>query len=328
MERDVKGRFKKGTMFKDYTGERNGYLEAIKLDHIEGKMSYWVCKCHKCGKEKILSANTFRMNKSCGCKNPYSSRERLYILWLGIRQRCNNPNHISYKYYGGKGIKVCSEWDNDFMSFKKWALETGYDETLPRGAQTIERKDTNKDYCPENCEWKTIQEQQRNKENTRIFEYKGQKHTVMEWSELLGISYPMLHGRVFGLGWNIKEAIEIPFNQRRDEDSVMNVEIDGEKKSLLQISRETGIAYSGLVKRYKSGISIEDTIKEYKKNNGGFVKRYEYEGKYLTVSEWAEELGIPKQTIHYRLSVGKPYNEVFTKKKHICPKRKGKKAEE
>lgn len=327
MARDEKGRFKKGTIFKDHVGERSGYLEAIKLDRIEGKMAYWLCKCHKCGNEKILSSSAFKTNQTCGCRNPYSSRERLYVLWLGIRQRCSNPNHISYKYYGEKGIKVCPEWENDFMCFKHWALETGYDETLPRGVQTIERKDTNGDYCPENCEWKTIQEQQKNKSGIKLYEYKGEKHNLTEWSDILNIEYPLLHARVCGLHWSIKEAIEIPFNQRRDMDSIMNVEIEGEKKSLLQISKETGISYGALSEKYKRGISIEDTIREYQKNNGGFTKRYEYNGKCLTISEWSKELGISEGTLRSRLSSGRAYDKVFTKEKFFHANKRVSKAE-
>lgn len=262
-------------------------------------------------------------------KKPWKSRERLYILWLGIRQRCSNPNHISYRFYGAKGIKVCAEWENDYFSFKKWAIETGYDETLPRGKQTIERKDSRGDYCPENCEWKTIQEQQKNKSGIRLYEYKGEKHNIKEWSDILGIEYSFLRNRISGLHWSIKEAIEIPFNQRRDEDSIINVTIKGKKKTLKEISNETGIPYNTLLEKYKNGISIEDTIKEYEKNNGGFTKRYECNGKNLTIPEWSKELGVPEPTLRYRLSVEKPYDKVFTKEKNIYSKRNKKvKAEE
>ena len=81
------------------------------------------------------------------------SKTRLYGIYNGMKQRCNNPKSQSYQYYGAKGIKVCDEWKNDFMAFKEWADANGYNDTL-----TIDRIDPKKDYCPENCRWLTINE--------------------------------------------------------------------------------------------------------------------------------------------------------------------------
>lgn len=304
----------RGTRFKDYTGITKDCIEVIKLDRIEGNKTYWLCKCHKCGEEKVLERNTIYANKTCGCRMPYNNRERLYVLWMGMRQRCENPNHISYKYYGEKGITVCPEWRDNYLSFRRWAFETGYDETLPRGAQTIERKDPKMGYSPENCEWKTIQQQQRNKVNTRLFEYNGEKHTITEWSEITGTPHDVLHARIY-LGWDVKDAIERPIGKTHGENFIY-VNYNGEEKSLLEISKEFGISYSALLKRHKKGISIEDTIKEYQENGGSFVKRYEFNGEKHTVPEWAKILGVNEQMLLYRLSTGRPYEQVFTSEKN------------
>jgi len=319
VERDERGRFKKGTMFKDFTGQMHGYLEALKLDHVEGKDYYWLCKCHKCGKEKVLSAKAFKTNKTCGCRVPYNSRERLYTLWIGIRQRCNNPSHISYKYYGEKGIKVCSQWENDYGEFKKWALENGYDETLPRGEQTIDRIDSNKDYCPENCRWVTIQEQQKNKDRTNFFECYGEIHTLSEWAEITGIRQSILHSRIYAYKWDIKDAIERPIGKTHGKNFIYVI-YNCEEKSLIEISKETGIAYSVLKERYKKGISIEETVKEYKQNNGLTAKKYEYNGERLSIPEWSVKLGVSEDTLRYRLKKNRSYDEVFTNKKYIWHK--------
>lgn len=252
---------------------------------------------------------------------PYDHRERLYVLWIGIKQRCNNRNNISYKYYGGKGIKVCKEWEKDYLTFKEWALKNGYDENLPRGEQTIDRVNPLGDYEPNNCRFITIQKQQRNKECVKKYEYNGEIHTLPDWAEILGIEYSLLHGRIFTYGWSIKDAIERPRNYRVNGNYV-KVNLDGTEKTLLEISKETGISHTVLKKKYDNGYKIEDVIREYAEKGKYLAKRYEYDGKNLTISEWSTEIGVPTQTLQYRLRVGMPYEKVFTKKKQYYGNKK------
>lgn len=80
-----------------------------------------------------------------------------------MKGRCNNPNNQKYKDYGGRGIKVCDEWANDFMSFYIWAMNNGYDPDAPYGVTTIDRIDVNGDYCPDNCQWVDMKTQSQNK---------------------------------------------------------------------------------------------------------------------------------------------------------------------
>lgn len=81
------------------------------------------------------------------------TKTRLYRIWSGMKGRCNNKKNPAYRYYGAKGIKVCDEWQNDFLAFKEWADLNGYNDKL-----TIDRIDSDGDYCPSNCRWLTAQE--------------------------------------------------------------------------------------------------------------------------------------------------------------------------
>lgn len=241
------------------------------------------------------------------------NRERLYVLLMGMKQRCSNSNHISYHNYGGIGVKVCDEWCNNYYAFKQWALDNGYDETLPRGVQTIERIDKTGDYEPSNCCWISIQEQQQNKRVVPLYEYKGEKHSIPQWAEILGISKRLLSNRIHGLKWDFAKAVETPFNKKHS-DKFRYAIYKGEEVSVLQISKEIGICRETIISRLDKGMTIDEIIKEYSQNDG-YVNKYEYNGKRLTISEWSQLLEIPENTLRARLRIGKPYNQVFSKKK-------------
>lgn len=111
------------------------------------------------------------------------SRTRLYRIWLGMKNRCYDANRNCYNYYGGRGIKVCDEWKNDFLAFRDWALTHGYSDDL-----TIDRIDVNGDYEPSNCRWATILEQAQNHSNKVRVMYKGKEYSPAELGKIMGIS--------------------------------------------------------------------------------------------------------------------------------------------
>jgi len=142
--------------FYDLTGRRFGMLEAIRRDeNIKEKVS-WVCKCD-CGKFTSSTTGNLLRGKSasCGCVRTKHNGKgtRLYRIWTGIKTRCLNPNDHAWDRYGGRGISICEEWKDNFGAFQDWAFSHGYDNTL-----TIDRKENDKGYFPDNCRWITRSE--------------------------------------------------------------------------------------------------------------------------------------------------------------------------
>lgn len=209
----------------DLTGQRFGRLTAISRsdkDYITpstGKHhSLWICQCD-CGNITTVSIGQLRSGgtKSCGCLQRQRSAEahtkhgfrfeRLHGVWSNMKNRCNNKNCIEYPTYGGRGITVCAEW-NEYPAFRAWALEHGYDETLPRCEQTLDRIDVNKGYSPDNCRWANMSEQANNKTDTVYFDYNGRKCTISEISELTSLSYNYLYYRLRTKKMTVNEIIE------------------------------------------------------------------------------------------------------------------------
>lgn len=170
----------------DLVGKKFGMLTVLSYAGMKPsgknqKKTMWLCLCD-CGNEKIVAGAELKKGKtiSCGCfhkkmvgdinrKHNLAHKCRLYNVWKNMNGRCKNPNDKSYKNYGGRGIKVCEEWQEDFMSFYNWAYESGYKEEQTKGGLnllTIDRIDNNGDYCPENCRWITNAEQSKNKRTT------------------------------------------------------------------------------------------------------------------------------------------------------------------
>lgn len=176
-------------LYDDLTGRKFGSLTVISRHGSENGEVIWNCRC-KCG--NMVRLSTGRLNsgsaKSCGCTNRNRlieqntthglSHTRLYEIWCGMKKRCFDENSIAYHNYGGRGITVCEEWRNNFQVFYDWSMANGYRDDL-----TIERKDVNGDYCPENCCWATNKEQSRNRRETIYYTLFGIKKPLIEWCE-------------------------------------------------------------------------------------------------------------------------------------------------
>lgn len=171
--------------------------------------------CNFLGIGKCNVSSAYRRGYKCkgwniekvGSSSHGDSQVRLFKIWEGMHERCRREKHPHYKDYGGRGIAVCNEW-NEYVSFKKWAFENGYTDNL-----TIDRIDPNGNYCPENCKWATMQEQQNNKRNNHYISLNSETHTISEWSEMLGINKTTLKERL-AHGWSDEATIMTPVRKR------------------------------------------------------------------------------------------------------------------
>lgn len=128
--------------------------------------------------------------------------KRLYNAWKNIKQRCYDPNRRDYKYYGGKGIKVCDKWLHNFQAFNNWAITHGYADNL-----TLDRVDVNGNYEPSNCRWVDMQIQANNKSNNHFLTYNGKTQTIAQWSREVGISQDTIRRRINAFKWSVERAL-------------------------------------------------------------------------------------------------------------------------
>lgn len=135
---------------------------------------------------------------------------RLYRVWAGIIQRCENPNHERYKSYGGRGITVCAEWRQSYRVFEKWANEHGYDVNAKSHQCTLDRIDNDKGYSPDNCRFVDNRTQCNNKRSNKNITIDDITHSIQEWSRIVGIPDYVIRDRINKLHWNPVEAVTTP----------------------------------------------------------------------------------------------------------------------
>ena len=126
-----------------------------------------------------------------------------------MRQRCNSQTDQKYSYYGGRGICVCREWDADYSAFKEWALANGYSEKL-----TLDRKDNDGDYCPENCRWATRKQQANNRRTNHLLTFGDKTLTLSEWGSVTGIGSGTILRRI-RQGWSVEDALTTPVRRHK-----------------------------------------------------------------------------------------------------------------
>lgn len=148
----------------------------------------WICRC-ACGAERTIVGHSLKSgdSRSCGCwqkdwasangkkaKTHGMTGKPTHASWRSMIERCTKNDHVSWPRYGGRGIRVCQRW----MKFEHFLEDMG---ARPDG-MTLDRVDTNGDYCKSNCRWATIDQQSNNRETNVILEAFGERKTAMQWS--------------------------------------------------------------------------------------------------------------------------------------------------
>lgn len=200
-------------LFVDLTGRRFGRLTVIGLAGKARAGYVWNCRCD-CGHDRaVLRASlTYGGTQSCGCRHSDAARLRHtkhggsgtveYGHWENMVRRCNYPKADGFEHYGGRGIAVCQRWRN----FANFYADMG---PRPSPKHSIERRNNNGNYEPDNCYWATRKEQMRNMRRNHLVTFNGETLCISEWTEKLGLSINLLLHRL-KRGWSAEKALTTP----------------------------------------------------------------------------------------------------------------------
>lgn len=209
-------------MAVDLTNRRFGRLTAVRRDGSYRSFAVWIVRCD-CGNEKrVISRNlTSGSTRSCGCyarelATQQSTTHGLtgtsgYNTWMSMRARCYLKSCVAFHNYGGRGIRMCRRWKSSVENF---IADMG---PRPPPKHTVERINNNKGYSPQNCRWATYKEQANNQRVNVVVRFEGQRMTLTQWAEKLGVGCGTLRFRLKA-GWPIRRAFTQPVqlkNRRR-----------------------------------------------------------------------------------------------------------------
>lgn len=203
-------------------GMRFGRLTIIEAARKIGNHYRCLCRCD-CGNTKLVKRDNLRIgcSKSCGCLGRenlkaigeahaihgecrrHGGKTAEFKVWVGIKQRCLDPNSKIYFRYGGRGITICQRW---LDSYENFISDMG---RRPTALHTIERKDNDGPYDPSNCRWATRTEQANNRRTNHRLTYNGETLSIAEWSRKVGIAQMTLCARI-KYGWSTEKALTQP----------------------------------------------------------------------------------------------------------------------
>lgn len=226
-----------------------------------------------------------------------NKNKRLNCVFYNMKQRCLNPKNKSYHNYGGRGITICDEWLNEPSKFYDWAIKNGWNENdlyiTGKNKLTIDRIDNNGNYEPSNCRIISFKENQYNKKNTVVVEYKGEKYTLEQLANKLNIPLSTIRSRYLR---------KMDFDKKYIKQKEHYFNINGEFKSLTQLANENNMTRKFLYHRvFEMNWSIEEAIYFGKLKCRRNTKLYEYNGEKYNLTDLARELNIPVTTLGNRI---------------------------
>lgn len=225
----------------DVTGQRFGRLVALgPIGQDRTHQIIWLCQCD-CGNTCTPLLFNLRGGKSrsCGCLHDEAARNRLtthglknhplHITWTNMLFRCMNSNYTGYKNYGGRGIAVCSEWQDDFKAFYDYASQ------LPHCGEkgySIDRINNDGNYEPGNVRWATRLEQNLNRRMSRTITFDGRTQSLTAWADEVGVTPRLLRYRLKA-GWSLERVLGL------DAESLL---VQQAKEELVKAREEHGTA--------------------------------------------------------------------------------------
>lgn len=292
------------------TGQIFGRLTVGDRHPVKNKQGgyRWNCKCI-CGNLVIVTGSLLKFgnSKSCGCILKENTIKRNianaihgmtdsieYSSWGSMKDRCNTITNKDYVNYGGRGIKICEEWNNSFENFYR---DMG---PRPNKKHSIERINVNGNYEPSNCKWATSKEQSNNRRTNRRISYKDETLTLKQLSEKYNVPYTVLKSRM-ALKWSIERAITTNVENREMWNKKLHV-YKGETKTLKEWAKIAGKKTSLLRDRMLAGYDIETAMIQP-------VKHFEYKlqlpvtykGVTRTLAYFSKIYNIPSSLILTRI---------------------------
>ncbi len=312
----------------DLTGKKFGRLLVLRrAENGNCGQTKWWCRC-ECSDDKefevhggcLATGNT----QSCGCLMRELARDTHtthgmcgtpeYKTWAAILKRCYSENDPGHKNYGGRGITVCDRWRNSFENFFADMGER-------RDGFSIERIDTNGNYCPENCCWADKKTQANNKRTTVLVTFNGETLPITEWASKIGIKPTTLYKRVFIYGWPIEEAMTAKKFGRRNIQREMTTEHRLRRKAVHAV--QVALRHKKITRpetcQYPDGCQEKDVQAHHHKGyssehrldviwlcrkhheDADSTRLIEFNGVSKPIGRWAEELGITTPGLSARL---------------------------
>ena len=237
-------------------GEFVGYFLVVGHTPPMGRKKYrWLLlRCTRCGAEIQRTMRKFSGHPVCACSRAKDTFRKLHLAeynaWTGMHERCDRPESPGFKNYGGRGIKICPEWQDSFEAFYR---DLG---SKPTPQHSIDRIDNDKGYSKENCRWATRSEQQRNTRTNRLLTINGQTKCLEDWSSFYGIKPSSALGRI-ERGWPLEKAFSTPVSTKN---KTRLYKIGVEEKTLLQWAQFAGVKKDLIRYRLQTGWTLEEAV--------------------------------------------------------------------